>query len=140
MGTSAVIFSDYNHVGKISMKYLLFIAVLVTFCASTSFCLMTGLSVRTLRHQRLRTKVLPSFRMTVRINIAEGESTENIYKRFKRACNQSGHLMTLRYKEHWETAADKKKRKRDRAKLLNKIERTNDMYERRAFGSNEYNS
>ena len=61
-------------------------------------------------------------------------------RRFKRATNQSGHLMDLRFKEYWETAADKKKRKAEKARLLNRIERTNDKYERKADGASEYNS
>ena len=48
--------------------------------------------------------------------------------------------MDLRFKEQWETAADKVKRKAERARMLNKIERTNDKYERRADGVSEYNS
>lgn len=63
-----------------------------------------------------------------------------MYRRFKKAVNQSGHLMDLRFKEHWETAADKKKRKAEKARLLNRIERTNDKYERKADGASEYNS
>lgn len=68
------------------------------------------------------------------------EPVENILKRFKRACNQSGHLMDLRFKEQWETAAERKKRKAVKARLLNRIERTNDKYEKRAYGASEYNS
>ena len=68
------------------------------------------------------------------------EPVENIIKKFKKACNQSGHLMDLRFKEQWETAAEKKKRKATKARLLNRIERTNDKYEKRAFGVGEYNS
>ena len=68
------------------------------------------------------------------------EPVENIIKKFKKASNQSGHLMDLRFKEQWETAAEKKKRKATKARLLNRIERTNDKYEKRAFGVGEYNS
>lgn len=68
------------------------------------------------------------------------EALENVLKRFKRAVNQSGHLMELRHKELWETAADKRKRKAERARQLNRIERTNDKYERRNDGTSEYNS
>lgn len=48
--------------------------------------------------------------------------------------------MDLRYKEQWETAAERKKRKHERARLLNRIERTNDMYERKYEGVSEYRS
>jgi hypothetical protein len=48
--------------------------------------------------------------------------------------------MELRFREHWETAKDKRKRKAERARQLNKIERTNDRYERRNEGVSEYNS
>ena len=48
--------------------------------------------------------------------------------------------MDLRFKEYWETAADKKKRKAEKARLLNRIERTNDKYERKADCASEYNS
>ena len=111
----------------------------------------------------------------VKLVIADdSEPIENVLKRFKRAVNQSGHLMELRHKELWETAADKRKRKvgerttlserekrppptsthlfsfqskiyktnqAERARQLNRIERTNDKYERRNDGaSSEYNS
>ena len=68
------------------------------------------------------------------------EPIENTLRRFKRAVNQSGHLMDLRFKEQWETAADKVKRKAERARMLNKIERTNDKYDRQKEGVSEYNS
>ena len=68
------------------------------------------------------------------------EPVENLLKRFKRAVNQSGHLMELRHRELWETAADKRKRKAERARQLNRIERTNDRYERKGDGGSEYNS
>ena len=68
----------------------------------------------------------------------ENEPVENTIKRFKRAVNQSGHLMEMRHRELWETAADKKKRKQERARQLQRIERTNDRYERQ--GQSEYNS
>ena len=68
----------------------------------------------------------------------EGEPIENTIKRFKRAVNQSGHLMEMRHRELWETAADKRKRKLTRARQLNRIERTNDRYEN--VGRSEYNS
>ena len=70
----------------------------------------------------------------------ETEPIENVLKRFKRAVNQSGHLMELRHRELWETAADKRKRKAERARQLNRIERTNDRYERKNDGASEYNS
>jgi small subunit ribosomal protein S21 len=76
----------------------------------------------------------------VKLICTEEEPIENTLRRFKRAVNQSGHLMDLRHKEQWETAADKVKRKAERARMLNKIERTNDKYERRADGVSEYNS
>eukprot|EP01038_Epipyxis_sp_PR26KG_P005399 gene5399-7483_t len=76
----------------------------------------------------------------VKLVYNEEEPIENVLKRFKRSVNQSGHLLDLRYKEHWETAAEKRKRKREKARLLNRIERTNDKYEKKAEGGNEYSS
>eukprot|EP01036_Dinobryon_divergens_P022885 gene22885-31187_t len=78
--------------------------------------------------------------MGIKLVVSEEEPVENALRRFKKAVNQSGHLMDLRFKEHWETAADKKKRKAEKARLLNRIERTNDKYERKADGASEYNS
>ena len=72
----------------------------------------------------------------VKVICSEEEPIESVFRRFKRAVNQSGHLMDLRFKEQWETAADKRKRKATKAKLMDRIERTNDKYERRALGSN----
>mmetsp|Transcript_2415 Transcript_2415/g.3785 ORF Transcript_2415/g.3785 Transcript_2415/m.3785 type:complete len:114 (+) Transcript_2415:84-425(+) len=81
-----------------------------------------------------------SLGMGVKITLNDDEPVENVLKKFKRAVNQSGHLMELRNKEQWETAAEKKKRKAAKARLLNRIERTNDRYENRSYGASEYNS
>jgi small subunit ribosomal protein S21 len=78
--------------------------------------------------------------MGLKLVFNEEEPIENALKRFKRGINQSGHLMDLRNKEQWETAADKRKRKMEKARLLNRIERTNDKYEKKADGVSEYNS
>lgn len=78
--------------------------------------------------------------MAVKLICNDEEPIENTLRRFKRSVNQSGHLMALRYKEQWETAADKKKRKAESARMLNRIERTNDRYEKKSDGSSEYNS
>lgn len=76
----------------------------------------------------------------VKLVCNDEEPIENVLRRFKRSVNQSGHLMELRHRELWETAADKRKRKAERARQLNRIERTNDRYERRADGLSEYSS
>jgi len=60
-------------------------------------------------------------------------------KRFKKVVNQSGHLIELRFKETWENNHDKRKRKAERAGQLNRIERANDRYEKRAENGNDYN-
>lgn len=78
--------------------------------------------------------------MGIKVSVSEEEPIENTLKKFKRAVNQSGHLMDLRFKEQWETAAERRKRKSERARLLNRIERTNDRYENKAYGASEYNS
>ena len=70
----------------------------------------------------------------------DDEPIESVLRRFKRSVNQSGHLMELRHRELWETAADKRKRKAEKARQMNRIERTNDRYERRADGTGEYSS
>lgn len=77
---------------------------------------------------------------SVKMILTVEEPIENSLRRFKRSVNQSGHLMELRHRELWETAADKRKRKAERARQLNRIERTNDRYERRSDGSPEYSS
>ena len=76
----------------------------------------------------------------MKIAVSEEEPIENVLRRFKKSVNQSGHLMDLRFKEEWENAHDKKKRKRERVLVLNKMERTNMQYENRAQGVSEYNS
>eukprot|EP01041_Mallomonas_annulata_P002767 gene2767-5451_t len=77
---------------------------------------------------------------SVKIIPGDDEPIENTLRRFKRGVSQSGHLVELRFKEFWENEHDKKKRKTERNQLLNKIERTNDRYERRNSGEGEYNS
>lgn len=111
------------------------------------FCLYVGNSFALvnsfggLRIAHVHSKIsLGTLSMAIKVECNSGEAIEDIMKKFKRACNQSGHLMELKVKEQWETAAEKKKRKRTRSKLLNRIERTNDRYERRSFGGTEYNS
>ena len=47
----------------------------------------------------------------VKIILSEDEPIESVLKRFKRGVNQSGHLFELRFKEKWENAHDKRKRK-----------------------------
>lgn len=76
----------------------------------------------------------------IKVTAGEDEPIENTLRRFKKTVNQSGYLMDLRFKEFWETTADKKKRKQERARQLNRIERTNDKYERRNEGASEYNT
>jgi small subunit ribosomal protein S21 len=91
--------------------------------------------------RQLTSSVRTSALSAVKLTISDPEEPiENVIKRFKRAVNQSGHLMELRHRELWETAADKRKRKAERARQLNRIERTNDKFERRNEGASEYNS
>lgn len=61
--------------------------------------------------------------VSVKVAITDEEPIENTLKRFKRLVNQSGHLMELRFKEQWETSADRRKRKSQRAKQLDRIEK-----------------
>ena len=107
---------------------------------SALICLLLSFVASSLAFRSLlRRGSVPSLR-AVKLVCSEEEPIENALRRFKRAVNQSGHLMELRHKELWETAADKRKRKAVRARQLNRIERTNDRYERRADGLSEYNS
>lgn len=78
--------------------------------------------------------------MGIKVVCKEDEPVESMIRRFKRAVSGSGKMAELRYKEEWETAAERKKRKHAKARLLNRIERTNDRYENRAYGGSEYNS
>jgi ribosomal protein S21 len=71
--------------------------------------------------------------------LSEDEPIENAVKRFKKVVNQSGHLMELRFKETWENAHDKRKRRAERASQLNRIERANDRYEKKSEQGHEYN-
>jgi small subunit ribosomal protein S21 len=65
---------------------------------------------------------------------------DEVLKSFKRLVNQSGHLQELRHRDHWETAADKKKRKAERLRVVKRIERTNDKYARRSSSGYEYST
>ena len=103
-------------------------------------CLLLTLVASSLAFRSLLRRGAPLPLQSVKLVCSEDEPIENALRRFKRAVNQSGHLMELRHKELWETAADKRKRKAMRARQLNRIERTNDRYERRADGLSEYNS
>lgn len=44
----------------------------------------------------------------------------------------------MRYKEHWESALEKKKRKAENARRQNKYERMNDRFERKRLGLGDY--
>jgi ribosomal protein S21 len=59
--------------------------------------------------------------MAVKLICNEEEPIENTLRRFKRSINAQGNLKTARHKEMWETAADKKKRKAESAKFLNRF-------------------
>jgi ribosomal protein S21 len=76
----------------------------------------------------------------VKIEVPEHEPIDNTLRRFKRAVNQSGHLIELRHKEFWENAHDKRKRKAERAVMLNRMERNQARYEAQMEGGSEYNS
>lgn len=77
---------------------------------------------------------------STKVLCTEDEPIESILRRFKRGVSQRGHLMELRFKDTWENAHDKRKRKAERCRLLNKLERTNDKIERSRDGESEYNS
>lgn len=78
---------------------------------------------------------------SVKIQVNDDEPIENVLRRFKRSVNQSGHLMELRFKEEFENNFEKRKRKRERVMVLNKIERQNQQNEKmRAGVYQEYNS
>jgi ribosomal protein S21 len=119
---------------------LFLLMVLGCICVVPSFSLMRG----GLAHVPIVRSVVHRYGsdlwMSVKVECNPAEPIEETIKKFKRACNQSGHLMELKAKEHWETAAEKLKRKMTRSKLLKRIERTQDRYERRAHGGREYNS
>jgi ribosomal protein S21 len=77
----------------------------------------------------------------VKISLGNEEPIENVLRTFKREVNKSGHLMEMRFKEHKENNHDKRIRKRQRAILLNKLERQQQRYEAERDGfSSEYNS
>ncbi len=78
--------------------------------------------------------------MTVKVTVNEGDAIDDILRRFKRGVNQAGVLQDLRFKEHWENTAEKKKRKATNARMMKKYERMNDRYERRNMGVGEYSS
>ncbi|RYH31685.1 30S ribosomal protein S21 [archaeon] len=70
--------------------------------------------------------------------IGEDETLDSAVKRFRRQVRNSGHLMDMRYKEHWETAQAKRKRKAENARRQNKYERMNDRFERKRLGLGDY--
>jgi small subunit ribosomal protein S21 len=97
-----------------------------------------GVTVAFVRPNAMRTSTKSALNV-IKLEVQDdSEPIENVIKRFKRSVNQSGHLMEMRHRELWETAADKRKRKATRARQLQRIERTNDRYER--IGNSEYNS
>lgn len=70
--------------------------------------------------------------------LEENESIDEAIKYFKQACSQNGHLQALRNKDHFENPADKRKRKREQAKFLDRFERMNDRYENN-YANGPYN-
>lgn len=80
---------------------------------------------------RLQTLKLPS---TLEYIVQKEDSFESTLKKFKKAVRQSGHLMELRHKERWETAAEKRKRKAQNAKRINRYERISERAGRIARG------
>ena len=64
-----------------------------------------------------------SLAVSVKINVGEGESIEQALRRFKREVNQSGHLMELRHRKHFENSQEKKKRKIKEGRMRIRFER-----------------
>ncbi|CAM9716881.1 unnamed protein product [Ectocarpus sp. 12 AP-2014] len=67
--------------------------------------------------------------LNVKIVLGEEENVEAALMRFRRTVSRSGHLQELRWKRHFETNAERKKRKVKENKRKERIQRTR---ERRA--------
>jgi ribosomal protein S21 len=74
----------------------------------------------------------------VRFEFRDEESLDDALKYFRQACSQSGHLQALRVKDQHENAAEKRKRKREQAQFMTRIERNNERYERQ-YSNGPYN-
>lgn len=74
----------------------------------------------------------------VRFEFQDEESLDDALKYFRQACSQSGHLQALRVKDQHENAAEKRKRKREQAQFMTRIERNNERYERQ-YSNGPYN-
>jgi hypothetical protein len=61
--------------------------------------------LRTALYSTVNFSLPPASLNAVKLIVNDEEPIENIVKKFKRACNQSGHLNDLRNKEQWETGA-----------------------------------
>ena len=64
-----------------------------------------------------------SLAVSVKIDVGEGESIEQAFRRFKREVNKSGHLMELRHRRYFENSQEKKKRKIKEARMRIRMER-----------------
>lgn len=69
--------------------------------------------------------VITSLDVHIQVNVGDGEPVESAMRRFKRAVQNSGHLMELRHKRYFENSQEKKKRKIKQGRLRRKFERMN---------------
>lgn len=72
----------------------------------------------------------------IKYELEEEESVDDALRYFKQACSQSGHLQTLRNKDQFENPTEKRKRKKEQARFLERIERNNDRYENNYSNTN----
>ena len=63
--------------------------------------------------------------VSIEISVGDGEPIESALRRFKRACQNSGHLQELRHKRYFENSQERKKRKIKEKGLRNKFEKMN---------------
>eukprot|EP01031_Cornospumella_fuschlensis_P038577 gene38577-46895_t len=108
------------------------LVLLLVLILSTAFTVPRALARPS---TKIAVKVGPGAIHTI---IGEDEPLDSAVKRFRRQVRNSGHLMDMRYKEHWETAQAKKKRKAENARRQNKYERMNDRFERKRLGLGDY--
>ena len=79
-------------------------------------------------------------KVSIKLAVSDKDSTDALLKKLKRCCNQTGHLRELRFKDHWESAAEKKKRKSAQARIRRRFERANERFLKLARGDSEYDT
>jgi ribosomal protein S21 len=118
------------------MHRLLLVGLLLFLLATSGHALvLSSPLVVVTKQQRCMARSMVSIQLTY---ANKAEPLDSVLRRFRRAVNKSGHLWTGRHQRFWESSADLKKRKKERARFKSKIFRQQGMMKKQMAGISRY--